>query len=349
MKIAIAGAGLVGRLLAFELLKSGYTEITLYDKNSHQSCAMTAAGLLSPFCELEKTNELIKNVGQESLRLWPEIFSAMDAPVFFKKAGSLVTAHNKDNALLIRYLQRIRSRCLEIPFREVLPNTLESEINSENSWYYFKEEAHMDCQQLMTVLGRFLQHKIIWHEQQEVFSVRPHEIKLTQEVKHYDVIFDCRGMGASATFSTLRSVRGELLWLHAPLVNLTRPIRLIHPRYPIYIVPRPHHMYLIGASEIEAFDYSAISVRTTLELLSAAYSLHKGFIDARVIYTATNCRPTLPDNLPKIRYTDGLIAVNGLYRHGYLLAPSLVQDIVRYLKDGMKNVFYSECWENMND
>ena len=39
----------------------------------------------------------------------------------------------------------------------------------------------------------------------------------------------------------------------------------------------------------------------------------------------TQCRPTLPDNLPEIRW-DGerLIRINGLYRHGYLMGPAVM-------------------------
>jgi glycine oxidase len=40
----------------------------------------------------------------------------------------------------------------------------------------------------------------------------------------------------------------------------------------------------------------------------------------------TNCRPTLRDNLPKIEHTAKMTRINGLYRHGYLLAPAVVEE-----------------------
>jgi glycine/D-amino acid oxidase-like deaminating enzyme len=37
------------------------------------------------------------------------------------------------------------------------------------------------------------------------------------------------------------------------------------------------------------------------------------------------CRPTLKDNLPEIRISKpGLMLINGLYRHGFLIAPAVM-------------------------
>ena len=62
-------------------------------------------------------------------------------------------------------------------------------------------------------------------------------------------------------------------------------------------------------------------------LLSAAYSVHPGFAEAHIVETVTNLRPAFMDNAPKVRYKDGLIQLNGLYRHGYLLTPRIVEGL----------------------
>ena len=77
---------------------------------------------------------------------------------------------------------------------------------------------------------------------------------------------------------------------------------------------------------------SPISVRSTLELLSAAYSVHAGFDEAHIVETRVNCRPAMDDNLPYMDYQPGLIRVNGLYRLGFLLAPVLSEQILHYLQ-----------------
>jgi glycine oxidase len=91
---------------------------------------------------------------------------------------------------------------------------------------------------------------------------------------------------------------------------------------------------VIGATEIESDDLSPASVRSALELLSAAYAVHPGFAEARILEIATQCRPTLPDNLPAVRWSaPRVMEVNGLYRHGFMIAPAML-DVVLELLDG---------------
>jgi len=94
-------------------------------------------------------------------------------------------------------------------------------------------------------------------------------------------------------------------------------------------------VFVIGATEIETDDMSPASVRSTLELLSAAYSVHSGFAEARIIEIATQCRPTLPDNLPAVRQPrSGVMQINGLYRHGFMIAPAVLDVAMELLTSG---------------
>lgn len=124
----------------------------------------------------------------------------------------------------------------------------------------------------------------------------------------------------------LRGIRGEVARVHAPGIGLTRPVRLLHPRYPLYIAPKQDDLYVIGATEIEGEDMSPVSVRSALELLSAAFSVHPAFGEARILELNAQCRPTLPDHRPALIW-DGAatLAVNGLYRHGFMIAPEVAR------------------------
>ncbi|RMD76609.1 MAG: FAD-dependent oxidoreductase, partial [Lentisphaerae bacterium] len=159
----------------------------------------------------------------------------------------------------------------------------------------------------------------------EVQKIAAHAIEVNGETVRYDMVCDCRGPDAEDDLPQLRGVRGELLHVIAPDVKLRRPVRMMHPRYPLYIVPREDDRYVIGATKIESSDRSEISVRATLELLSAAYALHPGFAEARIIETNTHCRPAWRDNLPYLEYQPGLVRINGMYRHGFLIAPALCE------------------------
>ncbi|TFI46175.1 FAD-dependent oxidoreductase, partial [Diaphorobacter sp. DS2] len=137
----------------------------------------------------------------------------------------------------------------------------------------------------------------------------------------------------------LRGLRGEVVRLHAPDVTLQRPTRIVHPRYPIYIAPKENHLFVIGATEIESDDMSPASVRSTLELLSAAYAVHPGFAEARILEISTHCRPTLPDNLPAVRVVqDRVLEVNGLYRHGFMIAPAMLDVVMQVLNTGQSEL-----------
>jgi glycine oxidase len=177
-----------------------------------------------------------------------------------------------------------------------------------------------------------------WHQ-----AIEPEALRQNQ---NYDWVIDCRGLGAkdswkntSDSSKNLRGIRGEVIRLHAPEVKLRRPIRLIHPRYPIYIAPKEDDVYVVGATEIESEDLSPMSVRSAMELLSATYTVHSGFAEARILEMATQCRPTLKDNLPEICHdqqsnTASLMKINGLYRHGFMISPAILDCALEILSAG---------------
>ena len=67
------------------------------------------------------------------------------------------------------------------------------------------------------------------------------------------------------------------------------------------------------------------SLRSTVELLAAAHSVIPELAEARIVHSESNLRPALPDNLPLLEVRDGLVRINGLFRHGWLIAPALVE------------------------
>ena len=356
MQAGIVGMGIMGRLLALALHHAGW-QVTLFDQDSGDlNCSSAAAGLLTPISELDKADLLIFHLGQESIQqFWPRIVGQLTEQIYFQQSGSLVLSHPQDQAEWIHFSRRISTQ-LERDVEkgragdfQVLSTKavieLEPELSKFETAYYFPEEAHIDSQSIMRALKLYLEVQgVLCLMNTPVLSLEPRLIATESKSHEFDMVFDCRGLGARSVFTDLR---GELIWLHAPDVQLQRPIRLLHPRYSLYIVPRPGNIYLIGASEIETDDAGPISVRTTLELLTAAYYVHAGFADAHIIKTVSHCRPTLSSHLPRIKFIDGLIAINGLYRHGYLIAPALVEEVLRGLKTNYQQVCYPTIWENL--
>lgn len=334
----IVGAGLIGRLLAWQLDRVGW-RVTLFDKgekDGRKSAAYAAAGMLSPLAECEMSNRIIFDLGIYSLKQWPLWLSLLSQSVYFQQKGSIVIVHSHDKMEKERWEKKIQHKIQLAYIKHYIKQLsqptlrqLEPELNSIEG-YFLPQEAHLDSRALLGALAKDL--KVQWYEKTFVEEIIPYRVSAKGRQYSFDCVFDCRGVGAVDRFDDLRPVRGELIYLYAPDVNLHHPIRLLHPRHNVYIVPRPNHGYLIGASEIESEDDSPISVRTCLELLSAAYSIHSGFGEARILETVTALRPALSDNLPRIYYEPGLIAINGLYRHGFLLAPAVIDEVMRKLK-----------------
>jgi glycine oxidase len=149
-----------------------------------------------------------------------------------------------------------------------------------------------------------------------------------------EYVIDCRGLAARDALPELRGVRGERLVVHAPEITLARPVRLLHPRHPLYVVPWGDHRYMLGATVIESDDTRPITVRSALELLGMAYALHPAFGEAEILSAGAGVRPAFADNVPHIVVEGRTLHVNGMFRHGFLLAPILARLVADHLAGG---------------
>lgn len=357
--IAIIGAGLMGRLLALSLNRQGY-QVTLFDKdqkNGHQSAAYSAAGLLTPLGEAMHSPANIVAMGFASLSLWPILLNSLSGYNFYQQTGSLVVSHTQDVGdyqRLKRFLANNYSQYQQQNLSRAQLVALEPELARRFSQaLYLPEEGQIGNRKLLIALQQQLvSENIDWRCQTEVVEIFPTsptgQGKVTYQPKNsnnitksFDLIIDCRGIGAkqslkasstkNAELKDLRAVRGELFQLFAPDVNISRPIRLMHPRYQLYIAPKGKGHYVVGATEIESDDTAPMTVRSAMELLSAAYSVHPGFAEANIRQHISQLRPAFSSNQPKIICHDALIQVNGLYRHGFLIAPVVLSQVLEHV------------------
>lgn len=345
MNIGIAGAGLIGRLLAWQLLRRGH-RVTIFDRDNvdaRLSAARVAAAMLAPYSEVVSGEREVFEWGCTALARWPELLADLKTDtacdIYFQHCGSVVIAHPQDRSNLDHFqmlLQRaVPSHMAHVHHlnREQL-HELEPELTQFNSGLYLNGEGTLDNRELLSALVIAIRERGgDWRERIDVTFVAENRIECGSESFDFDLAIDARGFGAKSQMPDLRGVRGEVLWVHAPEVNLTRPVRLMHPRYQLYIAPKRDHVYVIGATQIESESLAPMTVRSGLELQSALYSVHTGFAEANVLDAFANCRPGFTDNLPRIECAPGLLRVNGLFRHGYLLAP-YVLDLALQTLDG---------------
>ncbi|WAJ69344.1 glycine oxidase ThiO [Catenovulum adriaticum] len=345
MKIAVVGAGLVGRLVAWQLSQTH--EITLYDKDfttAKYSAGYIAAAMLAPVAESVIASRLVVGLGQLSVNLWPNILAELKQNVFYQKAGSLILAHAQDKGDLASFCQRLKINDGLKTVTRCQIAELEPQIGERfHQGIWLENEAQIDNRALYRALEQTIltsQVKIITTE---CATISDNQVSANGQKQDFDWVFDCRGLGAQLDISRLRGVRGEVARVYAPEVQLNRPIRLLHPRYPIYIVPKPNHEYVIGATEIESSSDKPMTVRSALELLSAAYSVHSGFAEAQITSLDAGLRPSMPDNEPMIQHDGRVIRINGLYRHGYLLAPAVIAhalELFNQLTEQSTDYFY---------
>lgn len=302
--ISVLGAGVAGLCCATSLAEAGH-RVELIDTGA-PAVSRLAGGMLAPFCEGDGAPEAVVTLGQASVDWW-----AARVPGVTRR-GTLVVAPARDSAELARFARATRGHVA------VDPGTLEPELAGRfATGLFFDSEAHLDPVAAMAALrAKLVKTGVPIHR-------RPPRGR----------IIDCTGMGAP--LHDLRPVRGEMMELHAPDVTLTRPLRLLHPRFACYLVPRGGGRYMLGATMVESGSSAGISARAMMELLSAAYTLHPALAEAEILYTGTGLRPALPDNLPAIRHDADRIHVNGMYRHGFLMAPVLAGQLTQMMTKEM--------------
>ncbi len=318
MRIHVLGAGITGLTVAFEFAVAGCdVELTEKREGPGLSCSYFAGGMLAPWCESESTERLILDLGCESLKFWTETF-----PVAVRR-GTLVVAPARDKPELALFGRRA-SGGERIDAAQI--TALEPDLAGRfEEALFFPGEAHLDPRAAMSALAAQLKRKA--HV----------SLRFGEDGRQYgwaDWTIDCRGLAAQDALPDLRGVRGEMLILATGEIALKRPVRLLHPRYPVYIVPRGQGQFMVGSTMIENEDAGRITARSLLELLGAAYSLHPAFAEAEVLETGAGVRPSFPDNLPRIRRAGRTLYVNGLYRHGFLLAPALARRTVEAVLQG---------------
>jgi glycine oxidase len=337
--VGIAGAGLLGRLLAWRLAREGY-RVDVFDAmpgpeprfDGHDAAAFSAAGMLSPTAELDTGEPQIAALGWRSIARWSEIAAELGEPLLAQR-GSLLLAHRADLGAAQRVLARLGAAPAErLPKSLMLRELAELEPALAGPAYAWLLPGEGQIEPLATLRALYERASAVrWHWASPVRAVERETLRLSDGSRRgFDLAIDVRGLGARPQLP-VRGVRGETVWLQAPGHGLTRTVRLLHPRHFVYLVPRAGDIVVLGASSIESEDRSPVSLRTAVELMAAAHSVMPALAEARIVRLDRNLRPALPDNRPLIETAPGLVRINGLFRHGWLIAPALVDDALARL------------------
>jgi glycine oxidase len=324
--VSVIGAGIAGAWQALLFAQAGH-DVTLHERSDEtmtQSTSHWAGGMLAPWCEAETSEPVIVRLGIRSLDLWREHFPQTPFN------GSLVVTHPRDRADFERFAKMTSGhRRLDAGALAELEPSLEGRFREG---LFYADEGHVEPRRILPELHA----RIV---------AAGGVIKFNSDASANQcegIAIDCRGLAARDTQADLRGVKGEMILIETDEVELARPVRLIHPRWPLYVIPRGGNRFMLGASSIET-ENNGVSVRSALELLSAAYAVHPAFAEARIVEFGSGLRPAFPDNLPRIAVNQQKIAVNGLYRHGFLLAPALAELTLGYVERGVIDNEVMQC------
>lgn len=307
MRALVRGAGVAGLTVAFELATRGVTvTVTETRQALGGNASWFAGGMLAPWCERESAEQPVLDLGRDAADWWDAVL-----PGQVTRAGTLVVAAPRDAGELDRFASRTSGhRRIDESELALLEPDLAGRFRRG---LFFSDEAHLDPRQAMRAL----------HDKLADMGVEFHFGADVGQVSNFDRQIDCTGM--AAVDDRLRGVRGEMLILRTPDIRLSRPVRLLHPRFPLYLVPRTDHRFMAGSTMIESQSAEPVTVRSIMELLGAACGLHPAFGEAGIVETGVGVRPAFPDNLPRVETSGDTVAINGLYRHGFLLAPAMAR------------------------
>ncbi len=325
--ITVAGAGVLGLWQALALARSG-RRVRLIDRAPDPlstSASSYGGAMLAPYCEAEAAPRLVFDHGLDGLAMWRDIYPGL------VNNGTLVVAASRDRGDLDHF-RRMTEHHATCDAAEIAK--LEPDLGTRfPAGLYFADEAHMATPHALEFL---------------LSSVRAAgvDVHFGTELGEFigviadedGLLVDCRGIAARDQLSGLRAVRGERVIVRTGEILLHRPIRLLHPRHPIYIVPWGDERFMVGATVIESEDNGPISVRSMLELLGTAYALHPAFAEAEIVDAGAGLRPAFDDNVPRVLVSADtrVIKVNGAYRHGFLLAPVLANCVAGFLDGSTK-------------
>jgi glycine oxidase len=316
MHILVKGAGVAGLTVAYELASSGFAvDVADIAPSIGAGASWLAGGMLAPWCERESADERVLVEGKAAADWW-----AAAVPGEVMRNGTLVIAPQRDLGELARFASRTSGYewLDEAGIAELEPAL----AGRFRKGLFFSEEAHLAPRRALETLWQSLQAQGVRFDLGIAAGLCE---------RRYDQVIDCTGSAAIGRLERLRGVRGEMLHLETEEIVLSRPVRLLHPRHPIYIVPRRHGCFMVGATMIESDARGAPTARSIMELLNAAYALHPAFGEARVTETGAGVRPAFPDNFPRVVQVGRTLHVNGLYRHGFLLAPAMARRVAEML------------------
>jgi glycine oxidase len=357
--VAIAGGGLIGGSIAFELAQAGL-KVGLFDSQEPgREASWAGAGILSPAPENAATVTLVP-IAKASMALYPtfvrDVEEISGQKAGYRPKGTLQALFSSDareelsTVIALHHGLGLKAEALSARDARALEPALSEELEAG---VLRPDEASVDNRALTpAVLEAARRGGVEFFPGDAAVAIRREggrctglELKNEQINAEWTVIsagcFSANIEGV-APYAPVRPAKGQIAALRADDLKIERVLW----SEKIYLVPRNDGRIVAGATvEYTGFEKS-LTAGSIQKILSAAIELAPGLEHARVEETWSGLRPDSPDHLPIIGPTDldGLLIATGHFRNGILLTPITA----RLIRDWVTQQSVSLDWERFS-
>ena len=351
----VAGGGLIGASIAFELAAEGLSVAVFDAQHPGREASWASAGMISPAPESSEMATLLP-ISMASVRLYPEFIQRVEElssrTVGYRKDGALDLLLNGtgqaeiDEILALHHGAGLRAEVLSGPEAREIEPALTGELRAA---IHRPDEGSLDNRLLTEATLEAARRKgteifpgngakALWTDGAKCKGL---QLQNGRVEARWTVIaagcFSARIEGVAA-YAPVIPAKGQMMALRCNSVNLRKDLWSGHT----YLVPRHDGRIIAGSTvEYEGFDRN-VTVGGMRKILSGAISLVPALESARIEETWAGLRPDTPDHLPILGPTDldGLLIATGHFRSGILLTPVTA----RLIRDWVTTQKVTEDW-----
>jgi glycine oxidase len=357
--VAIAGGGLIGGAIAFELARAGL-QVAVFDRQQlGEGASWAAAGILSPAPENAGMISTVP-LGRASLNLYPEFVAAVEEisgqSVGYRARGTLEALFSTDaqeklsTIIALHHGLGLKAEPVSAEDAREMEPALSPELEAA---VFRPDEACVDNRALTKAVLTAAQHSglktFAGSKVQSIAKDGGRCDGLFVDGEKVESRWTVIAAGCSsaeikgaAHYAPVRPAKGQMIALRPKDLSIERVLWSDD----VYLVPRNDGRILAGATvEYVGFNKN-VTAGAVQKILTAALQLAPALADAQIEETWAGLRPDAPDHLPIIGPTDleGLLIATGHFRSGILLAPITAQLIRQWITT--QNV--SQDWARFN-
>ena len=332
--VAIAGGGLIGVSIAWELAGAGLHVVVLDRQEPGREASWAAAGMLAPAPESERDISLTE-LGIASLDLYPNFSAAIENES--KKTASYATTGTRE------IFDASSQRDQKFSLYQRLGIRAEVTFTDGREGIWLPDEASVDPRALFSAaLAAAKQRGVeirgacavseLFFERGCCIGVFAGEKIVAKHVVIAAGCFSGKLLATSksgAAYAPTRPVRGQMIALRKDGVSLSHVLRSATG----YLVPRADGRIVAGSTSEEAGFEKETTPQGLQKIFNTAVNLCPALKGAEFAESWSGLRPGTPDDLPIVGPTDipGLLVATGHYRNGILLAPITAQLVRKWV------------------